>query len=194
MVKPMTVAGAVVCWGVLLVGCTPAGGSTPSPEPTPEPTFQCTPEAGGEAYACDEAEHERMVARDEQYAEAERVYRRAMETANDLLIAKEAMSDGLRDLTVGAAQEDLEKTLLEASRSDVAYSGEMEIEWVRPTNIADRGSDLALEICSSPGTQSFTANGETTAIASYVLEDVFFTKTDGGIKLSSIKGAEVEEC
>lgn len=192
--KPMTVAGAVVCWGVLFVGCAPAVEPTPSPEPSPVPTFQCTPEAGGEAYACDQAEHERMVARDEQYAEAERVYRRATAVAQELRSQKQLMNDELGSLTTDESRMSFEEALVATQQSDAIWEGSSRIEWVRRApGIANEGSNVALEVCTSPGDLTVTS-GDSTATPGTYFEQVFFRKEGGTLKMSSSKTSEVESC
>ena len=57
---------------VILVGCTP---TSPPTTPAPTPTFMCTPEAGGAEAPCSQQDYDKMKAKDEQYAEAEKVYR-----------------------------------------------------------------------------------------------------------------------
>ncbi|WP_342371884.1 hypothetical protein PCC79_11435 [Propioniciclava soli] len=192
MVKPMTAAGAVVCWGVLFAGCTP--GVEPTPEPTPEPTFQCTPEAGGDAYGCDQAEFEAMVARDEQYAEAERVYRRVQELQFDLMEAREPMNEELRSLMTGEYLELATSELRDALESGVSYRGNLEVAWVRrATDISDQGSVLALSTCLAPGSLVLTYEGEDSRPTSFQ-EQVFFKQEDGGLKVASNRVWEVAEC
>lgn len=58
---------------VLLTGCNPPTPPTPAP---PTPTFMCTPEAGGPEASCSQSEFDKMKARDAEYAEAEKVYRK----------------------------------------------------------------------------------------------------------------------
>ena len=55
---------------VILVGCTP---TSPPTTPAPTPTFMCTPEAGGAEAPCSQQDYDKMKAKDEQYAEAEKV-------------------------------------------------------------------------------------------------------------------------
>ncbi|WP_342371875.1 hypothetical protein PCC79_11390 [Propioniciclava soli] len=194
MVKPMAVAGAMVCWGVLFVGCAPAVEPTPSPEPSPVPTFQCTPEAGGEAYACDQAEYEAMVVRDEQYAEAERVYRRAMEIVNALTNSKQPINSELIAITTGSAQADFEKALLDISQDGAEYSGTPEIEWIRRApDAVDQGSVVALEVCTSPGDQVVVVDGVPIP-SSTAFERVFFRLEDGQMKMASGQAGEVASC
>lgn len=184
--------GALCVWALLASGCvrTPE----PSPTPTPKPSFQCTPEAGGDAYPCDQHDYERMVQRDAQYVEAERIYRRAMSVANELLISGQPINDELRSLTMGESQADFESSLSEAAESGVVFAGEGEISWIRRApDIADLGSTLALEVCTLPGSQTYTIE-RTQHAPSATVEQVFFSPLEGTLRISSTLTSEVEQC
>lgn len=184
--------GALCVWALLASGCvrTPE----PSPTPTPKPSFQCTPEAGGDAYPCDQHDYERMVQRDAQYVEAERIYRRVTEITFTLLAQKQTMSDELRSLVSGSYEERLAEELETAPSSGADYSGQPRVVWVyRAPDVANEGSSIAIRSCADSGTQKVVFEGQELPVPA-TQELLFYTEVDGSLRLSSSKVAEVEEC
>ncbi|MDN5571228.1 MAG: hypothetical protein L0G22_08250 [Propionibacteriaceae bacterium] len=184
--------GALCVWALLASGCvrTPE----PSPTPTPKPSFQCTPEAGGDAYPCDQHDYERMVQRDAEYVEAERIAKRVRELSDELLVSKQPINDELRSLATGETQAGLESALADASATGVDFSGAREIAWVkRAPYISDRGSVIALEVCTTPGTMTYTVDGVQYSPTS-TLEQVFFSRSGEVLQISSIITSEVDQC
>ncbi len=128
----------------LVAGCTPAAAPTPSPTPT---VPQCTPEFGGDPFPCTQADHDAMMARQAQYAEAERVYREYSSlNAQELVDRREAPSDELLGLMAGDRakyQAELRANALSAA----TFSGAPEVAWLRPTPSTTPAGPLAMHVC-----------------------------------------------
>lgn len=185
-------AGALLLCGLVLSGCVQT--PEPSPTPTPERTFECTPEAGGDAYPCDQTEYDRMNARLDQYREAERIYRRVTEITFALLAEKKPMSDELRALVSGSYEDGLAQELVDAQSSKAAYSGQPTIAWIyRAPDIANEGSVIAIEACSEVSSLRVTLDGVDIPLPA-TQEQLFFTVKEGSLLLTSSKVAEVEKC
>ena len=88
MAGPVRATAAILAATFLLAACQPSapGQPTPtsspsSPVASPTPTFLCTPEAGGDASPCSEAQYDEMKAKDALYEEAEAVFREMLAEA-----------------------------------------------------------------------------------------------------------------
>ena len=90
----------------LVAGCTPAAQPTPSATPVPTvaaPTLQlmCTPEEGGTAAPCTQAEYDAMIARDKLYDEAKALLAKYKTEYERLVRAGAGASKELLSMTSG---------------------------------------------------------------------------------------------
>ena len=181
---------------VLLAACAPATAPTPSPTPT---SYQCTPETGGEPYACTAEQHADMVALDALYAEAETVYRRHM-TEVFRLSSHWELAEVTPEIeaTAGGPYLELITQRIAENKADriERISGEPEIAWVK--RLPDKsmgGSIVALWSCMDASQRIATTldapDGEPGIIAQ---ARVYFRRVDGALKLWESETKLVESC
>lgn len=104
------------------------------------------------------------------------------------------MSEELRSLVSGSYGAALAQSLEEGLTSSLGYRGERAVEWVRrEPNVVDQGSEVTLEVCTSPGTLIISEGGRQRTPPSYQ-EQVFFRDVDGGLRITSNRIAEVSTC
>ena len=148
MRTPAPLLVATTALSLTLTACTP----TTPPTPTPAPTFQCTPEAGGTPFTCTERQHQDMKARDQDYTEAEAVYRKL-----HVEIVKMYRAGGYTELPpemsallAGTAHQDYLKLTTEVKQSNSrSVAGEFKIPWIRRlVGASKEGSELALLVCT----------------------------------------------
>lgn len=143
MHPPRTLVLATIL-GVLLSACTPSTG--PSSTPTPAVPM-CTPEFGGDAYPCTQAEREQTLARDARYADAERVYREFVRLNTlEYVERRDDPSAELRSL-VTSEYADVLAQIRKQSLSQATFSGSLRVDWVRPTPAEGSRWPMALLVC-----------------------------------------------
>ena len=176
----------------VLSACTPAD-PIPTATPTPEPTFQCTPIFSGDVYDCDQTEVDELAAERARYDEAADLYRQVMSGTEVLLAEKRPMSDELSSMLTGEYLEKTTDMLSRFAASSREISGHRTIEWSSPLSNVNQGSDLAIEVCSSPGT--FTAvNDGVTADKVSILEYIFLETDGDSMLVASSRNTVVEAC
>lgn len=176
---------------VAVSACTPVN-STPTPTPTPVPTFACTPIFTGNPYDCDQTEYNDLTAERARYDEAAALYADVMIETENLLAANEPITDELAAKLTEDYLDEVTSSLAAYADADVDAEGHRTIEWSRPRSRSNKGSDLAIEVCSSPGDLIISVGGQSVPEA-YIRELVFF-RDDSGLKLASSKVGEVESC
>lgn len=173
-----------------LAGCSPA---EPSPTPVDSPTATCTPLFGGDPYACDQEEFVDLTTEQARHDAAAAQYAEVLWQVEDLLAAKEPISEPVASLMTGQYLDDTTASLASYASGDVTFSGHRIIEWSRPAELSNLGSDLAIEVCSSPGDFTASRDGQVSDPI-YLREYVFFETTDGQLRVSSSKNGEAESC
>ena len=189
---------------VLLAGCQPSapGSPTPSSPPpsataTPTPTFLCTPEAGGEATECTQAQYDEMKAKDALYAEAEEVYRRFF-------------AESVRLSRAGGTAEPTE-VLLETSTGDYlanmidiftgmrergvrAKGTDPKLVISRLPGKAKSGSVVALKICIDSRGWAFYRGESRVTSGRLAVDDVYFSRLGESLKMIGADGRETTTC
>lgn len=177
---------------ILLSACT-AIREEPTPTPTPEATVECTDLFSGDPYTCTQTEYDELAVEEAKYDEASRLYDKVSYDIEALLADKKPMSDELRSHMVEDFLEETEGTFQEFNASSRFFSGHRVTEWSRPVSRSNKGSDLAIETCSSPG-DFVTGVGEEIADPVYIREYVFFKEEGNGLVVSSTLNAVVDSC
>ncbi len=181
---------------VLLAACAPATAPTPSPTPT---SYQCTPETGGEPYACTAEQHADMVALDALYAEAETVYRRHM-TEVFRLSSHWELAQVTPEIEATAAGPYLEQRSELIAKHRGArierISGEPAIGWVkRYPGKSIGGSIIALWTCtdgSAENSRTLDAPGGGPGVTAE--NRVYLRRIDGVLKLWESEAKLAESC
>lgn len=178
-----------------VAGCQPPA-AVPTPAPTP--TFTCTPEAGGDAYECSQAQYDEMVAKNELYAEAEAVYRKFL--AEDIRIMRAGgvtePTPVLLETTTGAFLEDV-MSEYRAVRKDNLRSkgGSVDLVWLeRIPGASKGGSIVALRACMD-ASSTRTYRGDTFLQNGMVTRDeLYFARSGAALKIIGADGTQVATC
>lgn len=176
--------------GVLVTGCTPAAAPTPSPTPT---VPQCTPEFGGDPFPCTQADHDAMVARQAQYAEAERVYREFNRlNAGEVSAREETPSPELLALATegyGGITRELRTQTLSLG----TFDGELQIAWMRP---AQGEGAMSMEACHDYTQWYLTSeeSGDRAAVGDRSITLVTFDIGTGTPLVADTSSVEEEGC
>lgn len=131
---------------------------------------------GGDPYACELDELDDLTADRARYDEAAVLYEDVTRQIEDLLAAKEPMTDALASKLTGHFLERTTNTLADNAESSGSIRGHTETVWVRPVDLSDAGSTLALEKCSVAGTLIASPAADRPNAA---LVHVFLTEVDG---------------
>ncbi len=198
-----TSATAAMLAVVLLAGCQPGTAPTPtspsasSVSPVPTPTYQCTPEAGGEATPCTQIHYEEMKAKDRLYAEAEAVYREYF--AENIRISRDGgvaePTDVILRTTAGKVQDAVMEVFRSMEERGVRAEGDdptLTIE--RAVGISREGSIVALEVCADASGWAFYSGKELASKGRPALERVYFARSDQLLKMIYSEGKWVEAC
>lgn len=181
---------------VLLAGCTP----TPQPAPnTPAPTIvaptmqlMCTPEEGGPAAPCTQAEYDAMVERDKLYDEAKSVLNQYNAEFERLAREGAPASEEILNYTAG---DFTQFTKDEFSHGFEFEGGEFKTVWVKRLMGDSRGgSILALKTCTD--TTSITVKQGTKVVGKgrKAEESYFFGNTPRGLAIVAAQNVEVSTC
>ena len=204
MAGSVRATAAILAAMFLLAACQPSqpGQPTPtsspsSPAATPTPTFMCTPEAGGEASPCSEAQYDEMKAKDALYEEAEAVYRTFW--AENVRISR---AGGVKEPTEVMLQTSSGQFLdnaLEIFR-DMASKGlrargdDPSIFVARAPGVTRDGSEVALVVCIDPRAWAFYRGEERISEGRTAEDRVYLATRDGSLKLVFVEGRWVKSC
>lgn len=189
---------------VLLAGCQPSapGSPTPSSPPpsptaTPTPTFLCTPEAGGEATECTQAQYDEMKAKDALYAEAEEVFREYF--AENIRISRAGgvtePTEVILKTTAGTARESVMAAFRGlAERQSRARGDDPTLKVERAPGISKEGSIVALLVCADGSGWAFYEDGAEVSRGRPAEDRVYFSTVDGAMKMTYIEGRWVKTC
>ena len=176
---------------LMLSACTPAD-PMPTATPTQKPTFQCTPIFSGDVYGCDQSEVEELAAERARYDEAATLYEGVTRQIEDLLAANGEITPDLEGELSGDYLDEVTASLTRFASAKAVVSGHRTLEWAQPSSRRNKGSDLAIEVCSSPGDFSMEIDG--TAAPRVFIRELVFLMDDGTLRLDSSKAAEVDSC
>lgn len=188
----------------LLAGCQPSAPGSPTPStsptgatPTPTPTFMCTPEAGGEATECTQAQYDEMKAKDALYEEAEQVYRTFFEESVRLSRAGGATepTSVLRETSAG----DYLKNMMEIfsgmhDRGVRARGMDPKLAVDRLPGRSKSGSVVALEVCIDSRGWSYFRGDEEVTPGRLAIDEVYFARFGETLKMIGADGREAERC
>lgn len=181
----------------LVAGCTPAAQPTPSATPVPTvaaPTLQlmCTPEEGGTAAPCTQAEYDAMIARDKLYDEAKAVLDRFYKESERLAREGKPASEELLGQTAGGFTQ---MTREDYSQGISYEGGEFKIVWVkRLVGENVEGSTLALQACTDTSSISVKQAGKELGPGRLSEQQYFFAETPEGLRIVEANNLEVESC
>lgn len=186
----LSLYGCFVATLTLSLGaCSPDPGSTPTSVPT---VYQCTPEVGGAPYACTEAQHQEMLAKDALYAEAERIYRDYYGETQLTFEGGGPPSARLLSHVTGDAVAIVRKAHAEGIR---AVHGAPTLHWVkRSVGASMEGSTIALASCSDTTAVTFEVEGEPSWSGIVSQETIYLSQTPDGLKISYLEYREVVSC
>lgn len=178
-----------------VAGCQPPA---VVPTPAPTPTFTCTPEAGGGAYECSQAQYDEMLAKNELYAEAEAVYRKFL--AEDIRIMRAGgvmePTPVLLETTTGAFLEDVmsEYRLAKKMGTRVA-EGDRKLEWIRRlAGVSKGGSIVAIAACVDSTSSRFFVGDRYVGRGLLNRDDLYLARSEGLLRIIGADGEEVETC
>ena len=176
--------------GVLVAGCTPAAAPTPSPTPT---VPQCTPEFGGDPFPCTQADHDAMVARQAQYAEAERVYEAYASLDQEELVARRQVPSDEMMALLGGRQAEIQADLRAGQLQIATFSGTYSTKNAVPVEpLKDADGSLALRVCRERESWVVTrTDGSTVPTTDQVLHVQFM---EAGPLLSEVRVLEDAPC
>lgn len=178
-----------------VAGCQPPA-AVPTPAPTP--TFTCTPEAGGDAYECSQAQYDEMVAKNELYAEAEAVYRKFL--AEDIRIMRAGgvmePTPALLETTTGAFLEDVMSDYRQLRKDRTSASGDDPVlAWMkRAVGKSKGGSVVALSVCVDGTGLTFESRGRAIGTGQVAQDDVYFGETGERLVILGADGRRVASC
>lgn len=193
-VRPGRLMLATVVAGTLIAGCAPASPSTPAPAPS----FRCTPEAGGAEFDCTGLQHDEMVAKDELYTEAEAVYRKYL--AEDTRIMKAGgitePSAVLLETTSGEFLDDvMENYRAVAERGISARGGTPQLVlFRREPGRSKTGSVASATTCVDGRALEYFEGGESLGRGKIALDENYFGRVDGQLRLIGADGEQVTSC
>ena len=182
---------------VLLVGCTPTQPtSSPSVSVGPvipaTPEYHCTPDGSQTAAPCTEAEYRAQLERDQQYAEAEAIYRKMVAADADLFRRGLPADESVLQYVSGRAKE---AVIAGHATGDRSIAGDLEIRWVRRLpGVSREGSVVALETCVDNSSVEIRGADGSTGFGTVGTENVYFVDIDGTLKAVYIDYLEVEQC
>ncbi len=190
LLPPLAVA---LLTGALLSGCAPTPG--PSPAPSPLPSFQCTPEAGGDAFPCTERQHQDMLAKDALYAEAEEVYRKLF--AEEVRLYREGapISPEIAKYARGAYLLATEARHAEQASLGHRSEGDYRLAHLgRNPGLSKSGSLVSLVACVD-GSEVVEMKGqERLGTGNVVLEELYFVREDSRLKVDGFVSKAVDQC
>jgi hypothetical protein len=181
----LVVAVVAVC---LVPGCA-------APNPA---TYSCTPEVGGEPYACVKEQYDLMVERNKLYAEAEAVYRRFLAEDERLYRAGgiDTPTAVLLETTTGDFLKGQLGNYQQVRRTQgTSVGGEFKIVWFKriPDQVRD-GSIVALKGCFDNRTVMMGAKGKQPRPGTVFEETGFFVRDGELLKLTESTYKEVSTC
>lgn len=182
----------VVLW--VMAGCTPVS----APVVSPAPSFRCTPEAGGDEFDCSQHQYDEMVAKDALYAEAEAVYRKFL--AEDTRIMRAGgvtePTEVLLETTSGEFLEDVMGLYRDLAADGVrAKGGDPELRsFVRAPGRSKTGSEVSVTTCVDSSELEFFTNGKSEGAGLIALDENYFGRVAGALKLIGADGKLVKKC
>ena len=190
---PGRLVASVLLGGFVLAGCQPV-----LPSPSPVPTWRCTPEAGGEEFDCSQRQYDEMVAKDKLYAEAEAVYRRFFEE-NARLFRLGGIAEPTAVLQATAAGDYLDDSMEQyrsmLSSGQKVAGGEIRLAWIRRTpGQAMKGSVLSIEACIDMSSADVVDSGGSSESGIVGIEQLFFGRFDGSLKIQNSAWEEIKSC
>ena len=199
-------ATAAMLAAVLLAGCQPTATPTsPTPtspsastvSPVPTPTYQCTPEAGGEATPCTQIQHEDMKAKDRLYAEAEAVYREFF--AENVRISRAGgvtePTDVILATTDGIAREEAMAAFGDLVESATHAEGEdPKVTIHRAPGLSRGGSIVTLRTCVDSTGWRFYRGKELVSEPGLGEDRIYFSRIGQRLKMTYVEGREVDTC
>jgi len=178
-----------------VAGCQPPA---VVPTPAPTPTFTCTPEAGGDAYECSQAQYDEMLAKNELYAEAEAVYRKFL--AEDIRIMRAGgvmePTPVLLETTTGAFLEDVMSDYRLAKKMGTRVAeGDRKLEWIRRlAGVSKGGSIVAIAACVDSTSSRFFVGDRYVGRGLLNRDDLYLARSEGLLRIIGADGEEVETC
>jgi hypothetical protein len=181
----LVVAVVAVC---LVPGCA-------APNPA---TYSCTPEVGGEPYACVKEQYDLMVERNKLYAEAEAVYRKAWDEEDSILRKGGVIEPTpvLLETTTGSyLASRMEGYRLFRENQGSVSGGHLQIVWMKriPDQVSD-GSVVAMQSCIDATSVTVSAPGEAPESGSIGDEVAFFVREDNRLKITSAVPGDATRC
>jgi hypothetical protein len=185
---PKSVLAAAVMATFLVPGC-----AAPN-----QATYSCTPEVGGEPYACVKEQHDLMVERNQLYAEAEAVYRKFF--AEDDRILRAGGTDELTPLIAETTTGTFQVASIDFYRGVKAsdtriVGGETRMAYLRPAPKAQRpGTLVAMETCTDASSATRIMKGDPDQSAGYLAGPIQFARVGEQLKISGSGMDVVESC
>lgn len=163
----------------------PAGSSVPTI--TAAPTFVCTPEAGGAAQPCSEAEHAESVKRDALYAEAEAVMKKFAGADNDMARSGGNVPNDIDSLVTRRFKPKVLAAAASARQSGSRVtSGEFNLSFMgRAPGVSANGSEVALHVCIDTRSATWTGPSGKQMGRGIHTSTTFFAREDGVLKIDS---------
>ena len=204
MAGSVRATAAILAATLLLAACQPSqpGQPTPtsspsSPVATPTPTFMCTPEAGGEASPCSEAQYDEMKAKDALYEEAEAVFREYF--AENIRISRaggvKEPTEVLARTTSDSLQENLMAVFRDMAERGVAAKGnDPTLTVAREPGVSREGSLVTLRVCADASGWSFYRGDELMSDGRPAEERVYFARRGDRLKMFYSEGKWVKRC
>lgn len=153
----------------------------------------CTPTFGGIAYDCDQAEHDKLAATQAEYEEAEAVYASVNRHIESLAAEGKPIDDEVKAVARGAFLKDITKTQQLFIDGTVKVKGHTKVAWWRPLDAQEDGSDLAVTLCTTPGSLVASSGGQRIPDA-WIQHSVFLEKRDQNLLVTSVNVSEVDSC
>ena len=205
MAGSVRATAAILAAPLLLAACQPSqpGQPTPtsspsSPVATPTPTFMCTPEAGGEASPCSEAQYDEMKAKDALYEEAEAVFREYF--AENIRISraggvKEPTEVMLRTAT-GEYLKDTLTLFQNLRRNNLRARGDDPriAKVTRLPGVSKAGSVVALRFCVDATGWAFFDDDRLVTEGIVAEDETHFDRVGGKLRIIGADGRDVEKC
>lgn len=194
------IAVAILGMACLLAGCQPPAPTvapTPTPATIPTPSFSCTPEAGGDAYECTQAQYDEMVAKDALYAEAEAVFQEFF--AENIRISRaggvEEPTEVLLATATGAFLENAMEIFRDMAKRGLKANGNDPTAAVkRLPGSSKGGSIVALSVCVDASGWAFYRGDELDSHGRPAEDHIYFSRIDGVLKMIGADGGWVDSC
>jgi hypothetical protein len=160
--------------------------------------LRCTAEAGGAEYDCTPYEYDDMVAKDKLYAEAEAVYRKFL--AEEVRVLRAGGVSQPTAVLLETAHGEFLSNVMEtyrslAERKTKAVGADPKLVYFRRAPGRSKGGSMvSATTCVDGAGLRFEKSGKAAGNGEVAVDEVYFARFDGELKLIGADGSQVASC